>query len=98
MAKNGMDRMMLPGWVLGSAVACALFFIAVRFGSLAFGMPGLLFTPFVAFWVGAGAASLVDTRRPTRDAVIIALLVVALLIVYVWQVQIRLGVQGGPNL
>lgn len=89
---------MIPGWVIGAAVACAVFMLAVQFGVLALGIVGLLLTPFLAFWAGACAASIVNTRSPKRDALIIAVFVVGLLIAFLWRVQTRLGVQGGPNL
>jgi hypothetical protein len=61
-------------------------------------MPGVLASLFVPFWLGWGVASTFDARWPKRDAVIIAVVAVGLLVLYLWQLQARLGVQGGPNL
>jgi hypothetical protein len=90
--------MTIPSWVIGSAVASVVFMFALQTGIPALGLPGLLLPPFLAFWIGAAAASLVSAQLRTRDSIIIAAVVVLLLMVFLWQVQTQLGPQGGPNL
>jgi hypothetical protein len=92
---------MVPSWLIGSAVASLVILVSIQFSLPGLGMVGLLLPPFLAFWMGATAASVLDAKSLKRDASIIALVVFALLIAFLWRVQTTPGVQGvggGPNM
>ena len=95
------------GWIVGPVIATAvLVILGFQFGFFASG-GGLLLAAGGAFWAGAGAAAMVDATRPGRNAIIVAVWIIAAMSsLLVWaQRQSNLASQrdpigasqGGPN-
>ena len=89
-----------PAWLVGPVVAIgALLILGVEFALFASG-DGILIAAGVAFWIGAGVAGMVDSKRPWRNALIVAVSIVVWLSAYLTIVISRAmppGSQGGPN-
>lgn len=89
-----------PAWLLGVvASVAALSVLGDDFG-LFTSLTGAMYAALGAFWFGAGLAALLDARHGGRNAVIVALSVAALVIVYIGVAFTRVpppGSTGGPN-
>ena len=90
-----------PAWIVGPVVAlAALLTLGFEFALFASG-GGILIAAGVAFWIGAGAAGMVDPDRPWRNTLVVAVSIAVWVSVYLMIVMSRSfppGSQGGPNL
>jgi hypothetical protein len=89
-----------PAWIVGPVVALgALLTLGFEFALFASG-GGILIAAGVAFWIGAGAAGLVDPDRPWRNALVVAVSIALWVSAHLMVVTSRSfppGSQGGAN-
>lgn len=72
-----------PGWLVGPLVATiVLFFCGFPLGFFASG-GGFLIAGMAAFWAGWATASVADSARQGRNAVIVAACIIAQLCAYI---------------
>ena len=99
--------MKVPAWIVGPVVATAVFgILGFQFGLFASG-GGLLIAAAGAFWAGAGVAAMIDPRRSWRNALVVAVWIVAAvsgLVVWAQRASDTLppdappgAAHGGPN-
>jgi hypothetical protein len=90
-----------PAWLFGIVAAiAALAVLGYDFG-LFTSLSGVMFAVLGAFWVGAGIAAVLDAIHGSRNAIIIALTVAALVILYIGVAALQVPPPGtstgGPN-
>ena len=95
--------MAAPGWLVGPiAATTTLVALGIVWLGLYTSVPGLLIAAGIAFWVGAGAAALVERGRAMKNAAIVAAYLVLLCTAYLVAIQYQAtppgASRGGPNL
>jgi hypothetical protein len=90
-----------PGWLVGIGAAVAALMILGFDLALFASLGGVVFAAVTAFWIGATAASLADPPASGRNALIVALSIVACVVAYVGFASTRPAPPGtsygGPN-
>jgi len=86
-----------PGWLVGPVAAIgAVAILGVQFALFASG-GGILFAAAIAFWFGAGIAALIEPQQQVRNALIVAVAIVACLSVFLSMIAFQPAPPGASH-